>query len=79
MQGFYEHPKFAIFFIVFTVFCFGGVLIFSNSIDSSDYGTSVSKDRKWSKSNSAYCQSQSDTYYKCGWNMIEDRCVCKLR
>lgn len=75
MEVFFAHPKFAIFFVVLTICCFALVLILPKGESSS----SSSSGRKWSKENSIACQQRSDTYHKCGWNMIEDRCVCKVR
>lgn len=42
-------------------------------------GSSSSSKSNWSKEKSIECQRKSNTYYKCGWNMVEDRCVCKSR
>lgn len=74
MNIFIEHPKLSIFFVVFTICCFIVVLILPKN--DSDYSK---KNGNWSKQNSIECQKRSNTYYKCNWNMIEDRCVCKLR
>lgn len=46
---------------------------------SSSGSSSSSSGRNWSEQNSIDCQRKSDTYYKCSWNMIEDRCTCKAR
>ena len=54
-----------------------GICFFVSVFDDS---SSSSKDTgNWSKEASIECQNRSNTYYKCGWSVIEDRCVCKQR
>ena len=33
----------------------------------------------WSEEASKECRNKTNTYYKCSWSVIEDRCVCKQR
>lgn len=43
-------------------------------------GSDTKKDTgNWSEEASAACRKKSNTYYKCSWNVIEDRCTCKQR
>lgn len=59
--------------ILFTV-GFALFLIASNGSGSSKKDTG-----NWSEEASAACRNKTNTYYKCSWNFIEDRCVCKQR
>lgn len=45
---------------------------FSSSSSDEDYGN-------WSEEASKECFNRSNTYQKCSWSVIEDRCVCKFR
>ena len=33
----------------------------------------------WSEKASKECRNRTNTYYKCRWSVVEDRCVCKQR
>lgn len=59
--------------ILFTV-GFALFLIANNGSGSSKKDTG-----NWSEEASAACRNKSNTYYKCSWNVIEDRCTCKQR
>ena len=48
------------------------IMLFTDSSSNKDMGN-------WSKEKSAECYNKSNTYYKCRWNVIEDRCTCKQR
>ena len=50
------------------------IFVFSDGSSSSSDDTS-----NWSEEASIECQNRSDTYHKCKWSVIEDRCVCKER
>lgn len=59
------------FIIVFIL-----ILIGISSCSSSGVHTEeeLQEAGKWRR-----CSERTNTYYKCNWNMHEDRCVCKLR
>lgn len=44
-----------------------------------DTSSPSSSNSNWSEEKSIECRNRSDTYYKCSWNVWEDRCTCKQR
>lgn len=48
-------------------------------IASNGFGSSKKNTGNWSEEASKECRNRSNTYYKCSWSVIEDRCVCKQR
>lgn len=51
-------------------------MIFSSISIPSDY--KKQQDRK-DELKRTECRTRTNTYQKCSWSVIEDRCVCKLR